>query len=335
MGIDFSLIWIVLIFFGVMMYVIMDGFDLGIGILFPFATDRHDRDVMMNTVAPVWDGNETWLVLGGAGLLAAFPLVYAVVLSALYLPLIFMLLGLILRGVAFEFRFKARDHERHWWDKAFIIGSVSAAFFQGVALGAYIQGIPVVNRAFAGGSFDWFAAFPLFTGLGVVVAYAILGSTWLILKTEGPLQASMIRVTRPLVWALIAFIIAVSIWTPLAHPAIAERWFSWPNMLWFAPVPVLVVLCAAGLLGSLRSNPHFAPFGYVLGLVFLGYTGLAISLWPMIIPPDITIWDAAAPPQSQGFTLIGALFIIPFILMYTAWSYYVFRGKVRAGDGYH
>ncbi|MBN8440625.1 MAG: cytochrome d ubiquinol oxidase subunit II [Thauera sp.] len=335
MGIDFSLIWILIIFFGVMMYVVMDGFDLGIGILFPFASDRHDRDVMMNTVAPVWDGNETWLVLGGAGLLAAFPLVYSVVLSALYLPLIFMLLGLILRGVAFEFRFKAPDHERHFWDKAFIVGSISAAFFQGVALGAYIEGIPVVNRAFAGGAFDWFAPFPLFAGLGVVVTYAVLGSTWLILKTEGALQAAMIRLTGPLLWAMIAFIVAVSIWTPLAHPGIAARWFSWPNMLWFAPVPLLVVFCAVQLLRSLRGEPHAAPFIYVLGLVFLGYTGLAISVWPMIIPPDITIWQAAAPPQSQGFALVGALFIVPFILMYTAWSYYVFRGKVRPGDGYH
>ncbi|MBP7657974.1 MAG: cytochrome d ubiquinol oxidase subunit II [Pseudoxanthomonas sp.] len=335
MGIDFSLIWILIIFFGVMMYVVMDGFDLGIGILFPFAPDRHDRDVMMNTVAPVWDGNETWLVLGGAGLLAAFPLAYAVVLSALYLPLMFMLLGLILRGVAFEFRFKAHDHERHFWDKAFIVGSVAAAFFQGVALGAYIEGIPVVDRAFAGGAFDWFAPFPLFAGLGVVVTYAVLGCTWLILKTEGALQAAMIRLTGPLLWALIAFMVAVSIWTPLAHPGIAARWFSWPNMLWFAPVPLLVVLCAVQLLRSLRGAPHAAPFFYVLGLVFLGYTGLAISVWPMIIPPDITIWAAAAPPQSQGFALVGALFIVPFILMYTAWSYYVFRGKVRPEDGYH
>lgn len=335
MGIDLSLIWILIIFFGVMMYVVMDGFDLGIGILFPFAPDRHDRDVMMNTVAPVWDGNETWLILGGAGLLAAFPLVYSVVLSALYLPLIFMLLGLILRGVAFEFRFKAHDHERHFWDKAFILGSIAAAFFQGVALGAYIEGIPVVNRAFAGGAFDWFAPFPLFTGLGVVAVYAMLGSTWLIMKTEGPLQARMIQLSRPLIGLLIAFIVAVSIWTPLAHASIAQRWFSWPNMLWFAPVPLLVLFFTVQLLRSLRGEPHVAPFVYVLGLVFLGYTGLAISVWPMIIPPDISIWQAAAPPQSQAFILVGALFIIPFILMYTAWSYYVFRGKVRAGEGYH
>ncbi|MCP5255996.1 MAG: cytochrome d ubiquinol oxidase subunit II [Zoogloeaceae bacterium] len=335
MGIDLSLIWAVIIYFGVMMYVIMDGFDLGIGILFPFVPDRHDRDVMMNTVAPVWDGNETWLVLGGAGLLAAFPLAYAVVLSALYLPLIFMLLGLIFRGVAFEFRFKAHDHERHWWDKAFILGSVCATFFQGVALGAYIEGIPVVDKAFAGGPLDWLAPFPLFTGAGLVAVYAVLGSTWLIMKTEGELQAAMVRIARPLVWGLIGFIVAVSIWTPLAHAGIARRWFSWPDMLWFAPVPALVALCTFALLRALKGEPDSGPFIYVLGLIFLGYTGLAISIWPQIIPPDISIWQAAAPPQSQGFTLVGALLIIPFILMYSAWSYYIFRGKVRRGDGYH
>ena len=335
MGIDLSVIWMVLIFFGVMMYVVMDGFDLGIGILFPFVPAEHDRDVMMNSVAPVWDGNETWLVLGGAALMAAFPLVYSVVLSALYLPLVFMLLGLILRGVAFEVRFKSHDHERHLWDKAFILGSLSASFFQGVALGAYIQGIPVVDRAFAGGPFDWVAPFPLFTGLGVVVAYALLGSTWLILKTEGSLQAAMIRVTRPLLWVLLGFIVAVSVWTPLSQESIARRWFTLPNTIFFSPVPLLVAFFSLRLWRSLQGEPHAAPFLYVLGLVFLGYTGLGISLWPMVIPPDVTLWDAAAPLQSQGFALVGALGIIPFILMYTAWSYYVFRGKVRAGEGYH
>ena len=334
MGIDLSLLWAGIILFGVMMYVIMDGFDLGIGLLYPFVPDRHDRDVMMNTVAPVWDGNETWLVMGGAGLLAAFPLVYAVVLSALYLPLVFMLLGLIFRGVAFEFRFKANDRERHVWDKAFIGGSLVAAFFQGVVLGAYIDGIKMDGRAFAGGPLDWLAPFPLFCGIGVVAAYALLGSTWLIMKTEGDLHRRMLALTRPLVGLLLAAIVAISVWTPLAQPHIAERWFSWPNLAWFAPVPLLVVLAMVGLVRSLDREPVAAPFLYALGLVFLGYSGLAISVWPNILP-GISIWQAAAPPQSQGFALVGALFIIPFILMYTVWSYYVFRGKVRHGEGYH
>ncbi|CAN5333522.1 cyanide-insensitive cytochrome bd quinol oxidase subunit II [soil metagenome] len=335
MGIDLSLIWAVIIFFGVMMYVVMDGFDLGVGLLYPFATERADRDVMMNTVAPIWDGNETWLVLGGAGLMAAFPLAYSVVLSALYLPLIFMLLGLIFRGVAFEFRFKALDRERPFWDAAFIGGSLAAAFFQGVALGAYINGFTMTGRTYTGGALDWLAPFPIFTGVGVVVAYALLGCTWLVMKTEGDLQARMIRLARPLTMLLLGFIAAVSVWTPLGHADIAARWFTWPQMLWFAPVPMLVMLSAALLVRSLKNEPESAPFLYALGLIFLGYSGLAISIWPNIIPPGISFRDAASPPQSQGFALVGALLIIPMILMYTAWSYYVFRGKVKHGDGYH
>lgn len=335
MGIDLPVIWAIIIFFGVFMYVVMDGFDLGIGMLFPFVPDRHDRDVMMNTVAPVWDGNETWLVLGGAGLLAAFPLAYSIILSGLYLPLIFMLLGLIFRGVAFEFRFKAREHERHIWDKAFIGGSVTAAFFQGVALGAFLQGIPVTGRTYAGGPFDWLAPFPLLSGVGVMIAYTLLGSTWLIMKTEGDLQKRMIHVARPFSLMLLGAIGVVSVWTPLTHPEVAARWFSFPNLLYFAPVPLLVGVGIIWLLRSLKGAPHRSPFVAALGLIFLGYTGMAISIWPNIVPPFITIWTASSPPQSQSFALVGTLFILPFILGYTVWSYHVFRGKVRVGEGYH
>ncbi|WP_165680513.1 cytochrome d ubiquinol oxidase subunit II [Metapseudomonas otitidis] len=335
MGIDLSLIWAVIIIFGVMMYVVMDGFDLGIGILFPFVKDDNERDVMMNTVAPVWDGNETWLVLGGAGLFAAFPLAYSVVLSALYLPLMFMLIGLVFRGVAFEFRFKAKPAKRHLWDKAFIGGSIAATFFQGVALGAYIEGLPVVNRAYAGGSLDWLAPFPLFCGLGLIAAYALLGCTWLIMKTEGRLQQQMHDLARPLVLVLLGITGIVSVWTPLAHEAIAQRWFSLPNLFWFLPVPILVLVCTWALLRAVANNANHLPFVLTLVLIFLGYSGLGISLWPNVIPPAVSVWDAAAPPQSQGFALVGALFIIPFILVYTAWSYYVFRGKVTPDQGYH
>lgn len=335
MGIDLPLIWVALIYFGVMMYVVMDGFDLGIGIMFPFVSDRVDRDVMMNTVAPVWDGNETWLVLGGAALFGAFPLAYGVVLSALYVPLMLMLLALIFRGVAFEFRFKASDRTRHLWDKAFIGGSALAGFFQGVALGAYINGIAVNGRDYVGGAFDWFAPFPLFTGLGVVVAYAFLGCTWLIMKTEGRLQGRMIAAATPLTAMMLIFIAITSVWTPLTHPEIAHRWFSLPNVFWFAPVPVLVLAAAFGIIRVLGSRPNASPFLLALLMVFLGYTGLAISVWPNIIPPDVSIWQASSPPQSQGFALVGALFIVPIILTYSSWSYYVFRGKVKAGEGYH
>jgi cytochrome bd ubiquinol oxidase subunit II len=335
MAAHLPLIWAVIILFGIMMYVVMDGFDLGLGILYPFFQSKDERDVMMNTVAPVWDGNETWLVLGGAGLLAAFPLAYAVLLSALYLPLIFMLLGLILRGVAFEFRFKAHAHERHFWDKAFIGGSFVATFFQGVALGAYIRGIPVAGRAYAGGALDWISPFSLFTGAGLLATYALLGSTWLIMKTEGELQARAYRISRWLAWLLLAVIGAISVWTPLADARIAARWFSLPNLLWFSPVPLLVLACTWLLLRSVARQAQALPFLATLALVFLGFSGLGLSLWPNIVPPDISIWAAASPPQSQGFTLVGALLIIPLILVYTGWAYYVFRGKVKAGDGYH
>jgi cytochrome d ubiquinol oxidase subunit II len=335
MGVDTSIIWAGIIFFGVFMYVVMDGFDLGIGMLFPFVHDRHDRDVMMNTVAPIWDGNETWLVLGGAGMLAAFPIAYSIILSALYLPLVFMLIGLIFRGVAFEFRFKAREHERHIWDKAFIGGSVTAAFFQGVSLGAFLNGIPVSGHSYAGGVLDWLAPFPLLAGVGVIIAYTLLGSTWLIMKTEGALQERMVQVARPFAGLLLLAIIAVSIWTPLRHPEVAERWFSFPNIVFLAPVPLLVLAAIFVLLRSLKREPNRVPFLMALALAFLGYSGMAISIWPHIVPPAITFWEAASSPPSQGFALVGTLFILPFILMYTAFSYYIFRGKVKPGEAYH
>lgn len=335
MGIDLPLIWAVIIVFGVMMYVIMDGFDLGIGLLFFFVKDKEERDVMMNTVAPVWDGNETWLVLGGAGLMGAFPLAYSVVLSALYLPIIFMLMGLIFRGVAFEFRFKARDDKRHVWDKAFIGGSLVATFFQGVVLGSFINGLPVVDHAYAGGSLDWFSPFPLFCGLALIVAYAQLGCTWLIMKTEARLQEQMHNLARPFAFVLLAIIIVISVWTPISHPEIARRWFSMPNLIFFSPVPVLVLLGLFAVLRAIERRATATPFLLTLMVVFLGYSGLGISLWPNIIPPSVSIWAAAAPPESQGFSLVGALFIIPFILVYSGWSYYVFRGKVKLGEGYH
>ena len=335
MGIDLPLIWFLIIGFGVMMYVIMDGFDLGIGILFPFIRSREDRDTMVNTVAPVWDGNETWLVLGGAGLMAAFPKAYAVLLSALYIPALGLLVGLIWRGVSFEFRFKANDAHKPFWDGAFMTGSFVAAFFQGVMLGAFINGHHSVDGVASGGVLAWLTPFNVFTGLGVVVGYALLGATWLILKTEGQLQRLVIRATTPILLATLASLLIVSVWTPLNHPAIAQRWFSLPNFLFFVPVPILVLLSTWATLRSLRAEPHAGPFIWSLILVFLGYSGLVISIWPNILPPDISIWEAAAPPQSLGFALVGALLIIPMILVYTAWSYYVFRGKVKAGEGYH
>ncbi len=335
MGIDLPLLWAIIILFGVMMYVVMDGFDLGIGLLFPFFKAKDDRDVMMNTVAPVWDGNETWLVLGGAGLLAAFPLAYAAVLSAFYLPLILMLIGLIFRGVAFEFRFKASPERRGWWDLAFIGGSTLATLCQGITLGAFISGIPLRDGRYAGGALDWLTPFSAFTGLGLLATYALLGSTWLIMKTDGLLQLRMKLLARSLSWVLLLFIGAISLWTPLTLERVAARWFTWPNLVWFMPVPLLVALAMLGLWRALRGPKDAAAFVYTLALIVLGYSGLGISLWPNIIPPGVSIYAAAGPPQSLGFALVGALLIVPMILMYTAWGYWVFRGKVRRGDGYH
>ena len=333
--IDLSLIWIVIIAIGVFIYEVLDGIDLGIGILFPFIKSQQERDVMMNTVAPVWDGNETWMVLGGAGLFAAFPMVYSAVLSALYLPIILMVIALIFRGVAFEFRFKA-NRTKHLWDAAFIGGSVLSSFLQGVILGAYIQGIHIVDGRYAGGGLDWLTPFALFTGLGVVVVYATLGCGWLIMKTDDQLQNSMYRLMPKLVLVLLLIFAAVSIYTPLAHPVIAERWFTKPQILYFSPVPILVVLFTFLTIRACQKRQDSMPFLYTLGLVFLAYTGFLISIFPYVIPPSVTIWDAAAPANSQLFALIGALILIPIIIIYTIMAYWVFRDKVRVGDeGYH
>jgi cytochrome bd ubiquinol oxidase subunit II len=335
MGLDLPIIWALIIAFGLMMYVVMDGFDLGVGLLFPFIRDRADRDVMINTIAPVWDGNETWLVLGGAALLAAFPLAYSVLLSALYLPLVAMLAGLIWRGVAFEFRFKADEAHRPFWDQAFAWGSYIATISQGICLGAFINGFKVTGPSYDGGAFDWLTPFSLYTGFGLVIAYALLGCTWLVMKTEGALHDRMVGLARPIVLVLLAVTGVVSLWTPLAHHEIAARWFAWPGLLIFSPVPILDLVTAGALLYALHRGAQATPFLLALFLLVLGYSGLGISLWPHIIPPAVSIEAAAGPPESLGFTLIGAVLVIPCILGYTAWAYYVFRGKVKTGEGYH
>ncbi|MGH8782421.1 cytochrome d ubiquinol oxidase subunit II [Paraburkholderia sp.] len=331
---DITVVWAAIIALGLFMYVVLDGFDLGIGILFPFFPDEKERTLMMNTVAPVWDGNETWLVLGGAGLFAVFPTVYSTVLSALYLPLIFMLACLIFRGVSFEIRSKA-NRTRHLWDLAFIGGSTGAAFFQGVALGAFLQGIPVVDGSFAGNAFDWLTPFSLLTGLGLVATYALLGCCWLIAKTEGDLQRRLHRVVWPLTIVLLGFIALVSLWTPLQDPQIAARWFHDGLLHRLLPVPFLVAGCVFIMHRAVRGRHHMTPFFAALGLVLLGYLGLLVSLWPYAIPSSVTLWEAAAPRSSQLFTLVGAAVILPVILTYTALGYWVFRGKVRHGDAHY
>jgi cytochrome d ubiquinol oxidase subunit II len=291
---------------------------------------------MVNTIAPVWDGNETWLVFGGAGLLAVFPLAYVTVLPALYMPLIIMLLALIFRGVAFEMRFRAESLAgQRWWDRAFSWGSYAAAFNQGIALGALVQGIQVENRAYAGGWWDWLTPYSLFTGLSLVVGYGLLGACWLIWKTEGELQAEARRFARILGIGTLVCIGIVSAIMPFLNEPFRDRWFNFPSILLAAPVPILVLALAWRFEQAMDKREDVAPFLCALGLFFLAYTGLGISMWPLMVPPSITIWEAAAPPSSQKFLLVGAAVLVPLILAYTVYVYWLFRGKVTADSGYH
>ncbi|MBA6288882.1 cytochrome d ubiquinol oxidase subunit II [Colwellia sp. MB3u-4] len=334
MEFELSFIWAMIIAFAVLTYVILDGFDLGIGILFPSAKSEQDKSVMMNTIAPVWDGNETWLVMGGGGLFAVFPLAYAVIMPALYMPIILMLLALIFRGVAFEYRWRT-VRWKPVWDFAFFAGSVIAAFTQGISLGALVQGIEVANRAYAGGWWDWLTPFSLLTGCAVVIGYGLLGSTWLIMKTEGELQARMRGYAKWLGIATLAFIGVVSILTPFKDPAYFQRWFTLPGSIFSVLVPALVGLCTWLLFMGLKQDKEAQPFLASLGLFVLSFIGILVSFYPNIVPPNLTIAEAAAPDSSLKFTLVGTMVLVPLILIYTAYAYWVFRGKVKPEDGYH
>jgi cytochrome d ubiquinol oxidase subunit II len=319
--------------FAVAMYVVLDGFDLGVGILFPFADDNDQRDRMMNSIAPFWDGNETWLVFGGAILLSEFPLAFSVILPAVYLPIIIMLLGLILRGVAFEFRFK--HHPRKVvWDAAFTVGSVIATFAQGVVLGTFVQGIKVEGGRFAGAPWDWLTAFSVLTGGALLCGYALLGNTWLFWRTQGPLQEKARLWMPTLLVAMLIGIVGVSIWTPLISPAIAARWFDFPRAFAFAPVPVLTALCAWNAWKWIHKTPSPVPFWLCIGLFFLSFTGLAISIFPKLPPPSLTLFQAAAAPASQTFLVPGLVVLVPLILIHTWFNYRVFQRKGDEDEGY-
>jgi cytochrome d ubiquinol oxidase subunit II len=330
---DLTVIWAAIIAFAVFAYVLMDGFDLGIGILFPAFAVGEERDQAMNSIAPVWDGNETWLVLGGGGLLAAFPLAYAIILPATYPLMVAMLLGLVFRGVAFEFRWRDPAH-RIYWDAAFTIGSLTATIAQGITLGAVLQGIRVENNAYAGGWLDWLSPFSLLTGASLVLGYALLGASWLIWKTEGAAQAHARRMALVLGIATLLAMAAVSAATPFLHYDYWQRWFSLPGVFLTAQIPLLVLITAAVFFWGLRRGSERVPFLMVLALFFLNFLGLGVSVYPYLVPRTVTIWDAAAPPQSQQFMLIGTAVIFPVIIGYTAWAYWVFRGKVGT-HGYH
>jgi len=327
-------IWAAIIALAVGMYVILDGFDLGIGILFPTTRDEAMRDQMMNSVAPFWDGNETWLVLGGGGLWVASPLAYSIVMPALYLPVIVMLLALIFRGVSFEFRWVAKPRHR-LWDIAFAGGSIVAAFAQGVILGGLLQGITVQNGAFGGGSFDWLAPFPLLTGVGLVAGYALLGATWLTMRTVGPTSEHGRRLARPLMLVVAVVAALVSLWTPLVFQHIAERWFTAPNIYYLWIFPALTALLVIAVWRALGRQHAALPFFGTIGIFILCYLGLLISNFPYLIPPTVTVWEASSAPASQIFILIGTLFLLPLVLCYTVFVYWTFRGKLEEGEGYH
>ena len=327
------LIWAAVIGIAVAMYVILDGFDLGIGILFPFAGSERERDQMMRSIAPFWDGNETWLVLGGGGLFVAFPRAYAVIMPALYLPIIVMLLALVFRGIAFEFR--TVSNSKTWWSVAFCAGSTIAAFAQGVILGRMIEGIPVRDGAYTGGSFDWATPFGLLCGLGLIAGYALLGATWLAMKTEGPVSRRGREQAKRLLLAVLVFMAAVSLWTPLMEPRIAQRWFSLPNFYFLWPVPVITALTAFLAWRWLEAEREVPPFLAAIVLFLLGYLGLVISNFPYLVPPSLTVWDTAAAPASQIFMLLGTLLLLPMIIGYVIFIYWIFRGKVAEGESYH
>jgi cytochrome bd ubiquinol oxidase subunit II len=333
---DLTIAWAILLAFAIYVYVVLDGFDLGIGILYPFFGHKRDRDLLMNTVAPVWDGNETWLVLGGGGLFAAFPLAYAIIMPAVYPPVIAMLLALVFRGVAFEARWRAQTRFGEWfWDASFNSGSTMAALAQGVILGALLQGIAVEGRGYAGGWWDWLTPFSLLCGAAVVSGYALLGACWLNFKTSGDVQDKARRLALPAGLATVMLIGAVSLWTPFLEPLYFERWFGWPTAFFSAFVPLLIAICAVGLWWSLNTGRDLLAFLAALGLFVLSYVGIGISFYPYIVPGALTIHEAAAPDASLGFLLIGAVVLIPIILAYTGYAYWVFRGKVDPEEGYH
>ena len=307
----------------ILVYVVLDGYDLGVGILFARAGDA-DRDRMIASIGPFWDANETWLVLAVGLLLVAFPMAHGEILTALYLPVAIMLVGLILRGVAFEFRAKAQPVRKAMWNRAFLAGSLMTAFSQGYMLGLYIMGLERTLETIA---------FALLTGLCLVAGYALIGASWLILKTDGALQRRAVRWARAALWGTGGGVVAVSVATPLVSPRIFHNWFSFPEIVLLAPLPAMTAALFVVLYLTLRHLPDrrdrwsWLPFATAIGIFALCFNGLAYSFYPYIVPERLTIWEAASAPESLTIILIGTLFVMPTIVAYSAFAYYVFRGK--------
>jgi cytochrome d ubiquinol oxidase subunit II len=329
-GLDLPVVFAVSAAFVIALYIILDGFDLGVGILLPFASHPADRDIMIRTLAPTWDGNETWLVLGAMVLWTAFPGAFAILIPAHYVPLALMLFGLVLRGVSFGFRAQD-DPLRVVWTTTFAGGSALAAFCQGAVLGSFVDGrIRVADGHFAGGPFDWITPFSVVTGFGLVAGYGLLGACWLIWKTEGTTQESSRRLALVTLFLTGAAIALVSVWTPLSVPEIADRWFTLPHMLSLAPLPLIAAVAWVGTLRSLSGPRDWAPFLYAILLFLASLGGLGASVWPYAIPGVLSIWDAASEHRTQVISFFAFAGVVPIILTYVGFSYWTFRGKVGA-----
>lgn len=329
-SLNLPLIWGFIIAAAIFFYVLLDGFDLGLGIIFPFAPTEKCRNKMMNSIAPFWDGNETWLVLGGGVLFAAFPLAYSILLPAFYIPIILMLLGLIMRGVAFEFRFKEEGKARRLWDYFFHLGSIIAALCQGLILGAFVQGIKVDGVNYGGGVFDFFTNFSVMTAIAVVFGYCLLGSTWLIMKTEGETQIFARKITFISLTFVAIFMALVSIIMPILNERIRALWFTEPNIYYLLPIPLVTAALFLILWFRVNKNNHeYLPFLISVALFFLGYLGIAISLYPWIIPFQYDIYQCAAANTSLSLLLVAVVPMLPIILVYTGYCYYLFRGKTQ------
>ncbi|MBK8175548.1 MAG: cytochrome d ubiquinol oxidase subunit II [Rhodospirillales bacterium] len=325
-------VWALLIAFAIMLYVMLDGFDLGIGILFGTTREEDFRRSMMDAIAPVWDGNETWLVYVGASLYGGFPLVYAILLPAFYLPITLLLIALILRGVAFEFRYKT-ERMRWVWDLGFAGGSLIAAFVQGAAVGAIVEGLPIEGGRFVGGPFDWVSPFAVACGIGLVLGYTLIGAGWVVMKTEGPLRDWAYNRIIPLSACLLAFLAIAFGYALTADLRVMGRWFDRP---WLLVFPILGLCAMAGLLAGVRRRLDWAPFTAVVVVFLTAFGTMAASFWPYMIPFSVTIDEAAAPVSSLRFLFYGGgTVVLPIILAYTITVYWIFRGKVRDGAGYH
>ena len=328
MNLDITLIWGGLLAFVVLAYIIFDGYDLGVGILIPLMRSDQNRSQMLDSVR-LWDANETWLVLGGGGLFAIFPLAYSIIFPALYLPLIGMLLSLVIRGVVSEFRWQNKQ-SAFIWDGLFFVGSFLAAFFQGTILGAIVQGIPVVEHAYAGGPLDWLTPFSMMTGIALVLGYSLLGATWLVLKTDGELQNKAFALIKSLGILMVLMVGIVSLWTPFLKQDYLSRWFAWPQAIYVLPVPLLLAVAIGILFRAVDRRNTWLPFVATICIFLLSYIGLLISIFPYVVPDTITLWEAAAPMSSQKFLLPGTLILVPIILIYTIYAHWVFLTDKKA-----